>query len=145
MMTWEKMKSIQPVASKIFMNSLQNNLMSHAYIIQGLSDNVKNEMIDLLAMSIFCVERNGVEPCQQCLNCKRVISKNYPDIYRLERETQTIRTGQIRDLIHELSMTAYESDGKVFIIPSAEDMTVQAANRLLKFIEEPHEGTTIIL
>src|SRR5690625_1786314 len=145
MMTWEKMKAIQPVASKIFMNSLQQNRMSHAYIIHGFSNSVKDELIDLLAMSLFCVDKEGIEPCQQCQNCKRIISKNYPDIYRLERETQSIGTDQIAHFIRELSMTAYESDDKIFIVPDAENLTVQAANRLLKFIEEPHEGTTIIL
>ena len=145
MMTWEKMKAIQPVASKIFMNSLQQNRMSHAYIIHGLSNSVKDELIDLLAMSLFCVDNEGIEPCQRCQNCKRIVSKNYPDIYRLERETQSIGTDQIAHFIRELSMTAYESDDKIFIVPDAENLTVQAANRLLKFIEEPHKGTTIFL
>ncbi len=145
MLTWEKMSEIQPVACKIFTNSIRANRMSHAYILHGMSGSGKSELTELLAMSLFCEETNGVEPCQECHGCKRVISGNHPDIHRLKRETQTIRTEEVRDIIREFSMTGYESNQKMFIIPDAELLNIHAANRLLKFIEEPNEGTMIIL
>jgi len=60
-------------------------------------------------------------------------------------DKQTISIDQIRDLVSELSLTSYSGDGKVAIIEPANAMTNNAANSLLKTLEEPPGETLIIL
>lgn len=60
-------------------------------------------------------------------------------------DKQTIGIGQIRDLVGELAMTSYQGGGKVAVIEPAEAMTNNAANALLKTLEEPSGNALLIL
>ncbi len=75
MLTWSKLKKVQPVTSKILMNSFQKNRLSHAYLIQGQRGTGKKQIATLIAMTIFCTDKDGIEPCQSCHMCKRILSK----------------------------------------------------------------------
>lgn len=145
MMTWDKLSEVQPVTSKILMNSLKMNRISHAYLIEGMRGTGKKMLAEHLAMSIFCEEKTSVEPCQSCHNCRRIKSRNHPDIHWLEPEGRSITKGQIDELVREFSHTGFESNRKIYIISNAERFTVSAANRILKFLEEPDVETTEIL
>lgn len=142
---WEELQEIQPVTSKILMNSLRNNRISHAYLIEGMRGTGKVETARLLAMTIFCEEKNGIEPCHACPSCKRVISRNHPDVHWIEPEGRSITRGQIDGLVKEFVYTGFESNRKVYIVSGIESLTVNAANRMLKFLEEPNLQTTAIL
>jgi DNA polymerase-3 subunit delta' len=63
----------------------------------------------------------------------------------MEPDGQSIKKGQIQALQEEFSKTGVESRNKLYMIVHADRMTVNAANSLLKFLEEPHSGTTAIL
>src|SRR5690625_143660 len=143
--TWAELSKVQPVASKIFVNSLRENRVSHAYLIQGMRGTGKKSIANLLAMTLFCEERDSVEPCHHCHSCRRVVSGNHPDVHWLEREKQTIGKEQVDEFVKEFAYTGFESNKKMYIIPEAETLTVNAANRLLKFLEEPDMDTTAVL
>src|SRR5690625_944111 len=145
METWQKLKQVQPVATQILMNSLRHDRVSHAYLIQGMRGTGKKTLATLLAMTLFCLNKNGLEPCQTCHECKRIISKNHPDVYWVEPEGQSIKKEQIDDLVKEFSYTTFESNRKIYIISGSELLTINAANRILKFLEEPEIETTAIL
>lgn len=145
MKTWEELSRTQPLVSKIMTNSIRNNRVSHAYLVNGARGTGKKTLAVLMAMTLFCDDKQDVEPCQQCKECKRILSRNHPDVYWVERETQFITTEQIRALREELAFTSTESDQKLYIINEADTMNVNAANRLLKYLEEPEVGTTAIL
>src|SRR5699024_10867766 len=145
MMTWEKLQHIQPVTSKILMNSLKANRVSHAYLMEGMQGTGKKQLAELLAMSLLCNNKAGIAPCQSCHNCIRIASRNHPDVHWLEPEGRSITKGQIDELVREFSHTGFESNRKIYIISNAERFTVNAANRILKFLEEPDVQTTEIL
>ncbi|GAB4072087.1 DNA polymerase III subunit delta' [Barrientosiimonas marina] len=145
MKSWEELTKIQPLASQLMTNSIKKGRISHAYLLQGERGTGKEEMALLLAKTLFCDDRSGVEPCQECYVCKRIDSGNYPDVHWLEPDGQSIRKEQIEELQKEFSYTALESSEKVYVIKGAETMTVNASNRLLKFLEEPSQRTTAIL
>jgi DNA polymerase-3 subunit delta' len=98
-----------------------------------------------MAKSIFCLQRAGYEPCQICSNCRRIESGNHPNIYILKPDGLSIKKQQIQGLQEEFSKTGLESNKKVYIIEHADRMTVNAANTLLKFLEEPNRETTAML
>src|SRR5690625_2954900 len=145
MNTWAALREVQPVVGKMLINSLQGNRVSHAYLIQGMRGTGKKSIATLLAMSLFCENRDSVEPCNRCHSCKRVISKNHPDVHWMERGKKSIGKEEVDIFVKEFSYTGFESNKKMYIIPEADTLTINAANRLLKFLEEPHIDTTAVL
>ena len=145
MQTWIDMKDIQPLAAQMLTNSFKKERISHAYLFQGNRGTGKKEMSLLFAKSIFCKNRSGADPCQECRDCKRVDSGNHPDLHWVEPDGQSIKKDQILHLQKEFTYTGLESNRKVYIIVDADKMTTNASNRLLKFLEEPSQQTTAML
>lgn len=145
MTTWSEIEKIQPIASRMITNSIKKGRISHAYLIQGARGTGKEAIATLIAKSIFCERLTGVEPCQTCRMCKRIDSKNHPDIHWVEPEGQSIKIEQIKNLQREFTYSSFESNQKVYIIKGADTLTLNAANRILKFLEEPTQRTTAIL
>ncbi|HLR60227.1 MAG TPA: DNA polymerase III subunit delta' [Pseudogracilibacillus sp.] len=144
-MNWSSLEKAQPIASKILMNSIKKDRLAHAYLIQGLRGTGKTEIATLLTQTIFCPEKKDLEPCGTCHVCKRVSSRNHPDVHWIEKDGQSIKNEQIDYLRKEFSYSSLESTRKIYIIEDAQAMTNQAANRLLKFLEEPLIETMAIL
>ncbi|ELK48327.1 DNA polymerase III subunit delta' [Halobacillus sp. BAB-2008] len=145
MQTWTTMQEIQPLAAQMLRNSFKKDRISHAYLFQGSKGTGKKEMSLLFAKSIFCKQREGSEPCQNCRDCHRIDSGNHPDLHWIEPDGQSIKKEQILHLQKEFAYTGMESNRKVYIIVDADKMTVNASNRLLKFLEEPSQQTTAML
>ena len=145
MKTWGDMKVVQPLASRIIINSILKKRISHAYLIQGDRGTGKKTIASLLAKELFCEQKDGIEPCEQCKNCKRITSGNHPDVHWIEPDGASIKKEQIEHLQKEFTYSGLESSQKVYIIVSADALTLNAANRILKFLEEPSRKTTAIL
>lgn len=145
METWSNVAEIQPLASKIMMNSIKKDRISHAYLLQGGRGTGKEALALLLAKTLFCQEKQGVEPCQTCNMCKRIESRNHPDVHWLEPDGRSIKIDQVQHLQKEFTYSGLESNQKVYIVTHADTLTVNAANRILKFLEEPSQQTTAIM
>ncbi|MFB6469307.1 DNA polymerase III subunit delta' [Cytobacillus sp. Hz8] len=144
--TWEEMEDIQPTVLKMLKNSIMKNRLAHAYLFEGMRGTGKKEISQLLAKSLFCDSPlEGYKPCNQCVNCKRVDSGNHPDIHVVEPDGLSIKKQQIKDLQEEFTKTGVESKQKFYTIVHADRMTANAANSLLKFLEEPYSETVAIL
>ena len=90
-----------------------------------------------LSKSLFCSEKNGIFPCEKCRNCKLIEQEEFPDVTIIKPLNQVIKTERIRELVGQFSQSGIENQRQVFIIEQAEKMHVNAANSLLKVIEEP--------
>ncbi|WP_407272223.1 DNA polymerase III subunit delta' [Radiobacillus sp. PE A8.2] len=145
MQSWTHMAQIQPIASKMLKQSILKDRISHAYLFQGDKGTGKYAISLLLAKSIFCRFVRNAEPCHQCKDCNRIDSGNHPDVHQISPDGQSIKREQILHLQKEFTYTGLESNKKVYIIQEADKMTTNAANRLLKFLEEPSKQTTAIL
>jgi DNA polymerase III subunit delta' len=144
--TWEELEAIQPIVLKMISNSLVKNRIAHAYLFEGMRGTGKRETGLLLAKSLFCLSpKEDVIPCEECINCKRINHGNHPDIHIVEPDGLSIKKQQIHQLQEEFSKTGVESNQKLYMIYHADKMTVNAANSLLKFLEEPHEQTYAVL
>lgn len=142
---WTEFAEIQPLASEIIANSVKKERLSHAYLIQGERGTGKKTFATLLAMTLFCKNREEANPCQTCDTCRRIGSRNHPDVHWIVPDGTTIRNEQIDRLRKEFAFSGVESTRKVYIINETETMTTHAANRLLKFLEEPNITSTAIL
>jgi len=144
--TWQELEEIQPVVLKMIKNSMEKKRLAHAYLFEGMKGTGKREMGLLLAKSLFCLSPlSGVIPCEECNNCKRINHGNHPDIHLVEPDGLSIKKHQIQELQEEFSKTGVESRQKLYMIIHADRMTVNAANSLLKFLEEPYRETYAIL
>jgi len=127
--------------------SLRNNRISHAYIFAG-PDGVGKRLAAInFAKALNCASLVSGSPCDQCSSCKKIESSNHPDIFTLkpEEEGASIKIEDVRILIKEIYLKPFEARKKVYIIESAEYMKHEAANALLKTLEEPPSDSVIIL
>lgn len=145
MLGWSHFEKRQPLAGKVIVNSIKKDRLSHAYLIQGERGTGKKTLAILLAMTLFCENRVSTEPCGDCHACRRIHSGNHPDVHWIEPDGSTIKNEQIDHLRKEFAFSGVESTRKVYIIDRTETLTTHAANRLLKFLEEPNITSTAIL
>src|SRR5699024_9115572 len=105
----------------------------------------KEAIATLIAKNIFCKSPTGIEPCQECRECRRIDSGNHPDVHWTEPEGQSIKIEQVKSLQKEFTYSGLESKKKVYIVKDADTLTLDAANRILKFLEEPRRQTTAMM
>ncbi|SFA55312.1 DNA polymerase-3 subunit delta' [Anoxybacillus pushchinoensis] len=144
-MSWEILEINQPHVAKMISNSMRKGRIAHAYLFEGQKGTGKKEAALLFAKRLFCLTNLYKEPCETCVNCRRIQSGNHPDVHFVTPDGNSIKKQQIEQLQEEFTKTAVESNRKLYIIEHADQMTVQAANSLLKFLEEPSEKTVAIL
>ncbi|MFM1622002.1 DNA polymerase III subunit delta' [Streptococcus mutans] len=138
-----ELEKLQPKIFQEFQRILQSGKLSHAYLFSG--DFASFEMAVLLAQSRFCDSPIDTLPCGQCRSCRLIAENDFSDVKVIEPEGQMIKTATIRDLLREFSSSGFEGQSQVFIIRDADKMHTNAANSLLKFIEEPQSDTYMIL
>ena len=129
-------------------SAVQADAVSHAYILNGERGSGKKLLANLFAMSLQCEDRDDDgDACGKCRSCKQALSGNHPDIIRVTHEKpNSISVDDVREQVNnDIVIKPYGSRYKIYIIPDADLMTVQAQNALLKTIEEPPEYAVIML
>ena len=134
-MKQEQLRACQPLQFERFVHILEQGQLNHAYLFSGNFGSL--EMALFLSKSLFCSEKTGIFPCEKCRNCKLIEQEEFPDVTIIKPLNQVIKTERIRELVGQFSQSGIENQRQVFIIEQAEKMHVNAANSLLKVIEEP--------
>lgn len=137
----EELKDCQPQQYERFVRILEQNQLNHAYLFSGYFGSL--EMALFLAKNLFCTDKQGVLPCESCRSCKLIDQEEYPDVTIVRPINQIIKTERIRELVGQFSQSGIESQRQVFIIEQADKMHLNAANSLLKVIEEPQSEVYI--
>lgn len=140
-MKQDQLKAWQPDQFERFVRILEQDQLNHAYLFSGFFGSL--EMAHFLAKSLFCTDKVGVLPCEKCRNCKLIEQEEFPDVTLIKPINQVIKTERIRELVGQFSQAGIESQQQVFIIEQAEKMHPNAANSLLKVIEEPQSEVYI--
>ena len=140
-MKQDQLKAWQPDQFDRFIRILEQGQLNHAYLFSGFFGSL--EMVQFLAKSLFCTDKVGVLPCEKCRNCKLIEQEEFPDVTLIKPVNQVIKTERIRELVGQFSQAGIESQQQVFIIEQAEKMHPNAANSLLKVIEEPQSEVYI--
>ncbi len=127
-------------------SAVEQDKISHAYIINGQRGAGKKLLTRLFAMTLQC-KSGGSEPCGECQSCIQTKNGNQPDIITVKHEKPaSIGVEDIREqLTGDMMIKPYSSPYKIYIIPEADLMTVQAQNALLKTLEEPPAYAVIFL
>ena len=131
---------------KYISSAVENNRVSHAYILNGERGSGKKMLANLFAMTLLC-ETGDNEPCGKCHSCKQAESGNHPDIIRVTHEKpNSISVDDIRTQVNNtVDIKPYQGPYKVYIIPQADMMTPQSQNAIMKTIEEPPSYAVFLL
>ncbi len=124
----------------------ESGRLAHAYLLIGPTEVGKTRTAFGVAKVLNCEASPGEGFCDQCPSCRKISNGNHPDIYFVTcKPGETIKIEQIREIIARLQLKAFEAKLKVCIIKNIENMTAEAANALLKTLEEPTPGTVFLL
>lgn len=134
----------QPSIQRLFLKLIEKNNLQHAYLFDGKKGTGKKETALWIAQSLFCLNYSD-GPCGECHTCQRIASHQHPDVIELKPEGLSIKIGQVRELKQEFTKSGVEGRRKLVMIEDIEKMTTQAANSLLKFLEEPDGDIVVIL
>jgi DNA polymerase-3 subunit delta' len=124
--------------------AIRDHKLPHAYLFVGPAGVGKRATAIALAKAVNCPSGAG-DACERCAVCQRIDRRLYPDVHQVEPQGQVIKIDQIRQLQTSLMLQAYEGRCKVAILDAAEKLSIEAANSLLKILEEPPPATLFIL
>lgn len=140
-----------PEASRRLQHELTSGRVAHAYLVVGPPQVGKMVLAIELAMALNC--QGPTPPCGACAQCQKTLAGNYPDVQVLgllpdqkgERLRKLIGIDQVLALQHDAGLHPYWGQFRVFIIDDAQRLSSEAANCLLKTLEEPPAACVIIL
>jgi DNA polymerase-3 subunit delta' len=122
-----------------------NQRFPHAILIHAPSGCGGEALCRFAAQALLC--KRSPAPCGQCRDCQLATRVSHPDFHwvGVEEKKSYIAIDQIRELTTRLTLTSYESGGAVAVIAPADRMQAASSNALLKTLEEPRPGVTIVL
>ena len=126
--------------------ALANGRLHHAYLFVGPEGVGKRTVALSLARAVHCIGRNN-DFCGQCAACARIQAGNHPDVRVIEplQGKKEISIQQIREIEKELNFRSFSGGRKIAVIDPATLMNLPAQNALLKTLEEPPQGSVLIL
>ena len=140
----------QDRAVSLLQSSLQSGMLAHAYLLVEPAHVGKMTLALNLAQALNC-EAEG-RPCGECVPCQKIASASHADVQIIglaqhedAAEAKLIGIDQIKEMQHSASLPPFEGSHKVFIIDGAELLSTEAANCLLKTLEEPIGKVTFLL
>ena len=115
--------------------------LGHAYMIVSPDDDAVDEFFTLVAMAVYCPTH---EPCKACVECKKILNGNNPDVFHLNEVRDKIKVEALTGFLESVTVKPI-GEHKLYFIHRADLMNAQAQNKLLKTFEEPPKDVTIFL
>jgi DNA polymerase III subunit delta' len=142
---WDSIIGHQRVTASL-RRAVQERCPHHALLLLGPAGVGKMTLARLLAMGLVC-DSEGDRPCQECASCRKVASGAHTDVWTEEPtgKSKTITVDQVASIQRRLSFRRGGGDFRVVLVDDAGSMNEQSQNKLLKTLEEPPEGTVIVL
>lgn len=122
---------------------LKENKFSQSYMFIGKRGIGKKTLALAFAKSILCLNR-GEGFCGSCPSCLRFDKETYSEFLGFFDNGEKIKIDDIRRIIEEENLKRYEGDYRIVFIENGDRMTIEAANTLLKTLEEPIPGTIFL-
>jgi len=137
----------------LLQRSLEEESLAHAYLLVGPPHVGKMTLALNLAQAVNCEADES--PCGECASCQKIVLAKHADVQIIglvsngdsaeAKPRAEIGIDQIREMQHSASLPPFEGKHKVFIIDGAELLSTEAANCLLKTLEEPVGKVIFIL
>lgn len=119
--------------------------VAHAYLFAGPAGQGQREAAVRLAQALRCPEAREGEPCGNCLECRRIAEGLHPACVWVRPAGASLKLEQVREAVRPLQWRAAAGEYRVVVFEDAERLTPEAANRLLKVLEEPPPYAVLVL
>lgn len=132
---------------------LENNHLAHAVLLSGAADIGKLNFCLAYVQRMNCVSPTKEDyACGDCKDCRLFLARNHPDVRLVnvdenddQTKTDQIKIDDIRELNQFMNLSRRQAKFKIICINNAEHMNVNAANALLKILEEPSDNAVLFL
>jgi len=131
-------------AKALLREAVSNNKVGHAYLFRGPDGVGKKRAAITFAAFLNCNNRAD-DACGHCGSCRKYIVGSHPDLIHIAPDGAAIKIGQVRELKHQLTFPPLEAATRVIILEDIHTMRREAANSLLKTLEEPAPDNLLIL
>ncbi len=131
-------------ALDLLQHGLAQDHLAHAYLFAGPPRIGKTSLALYLARAVNCLAETG-KPCGRCLACRKIGQGVHPDVRVIDEPGASIKIAQIREIQSEMSLAPFEGRRRVYILCDFQQATLEAANCLLKTLEEPPPRVILIL
>ncbi len=123
---------------------LQSGKLPHAVVLESQKELPIKETVSMICQWAVCRGEN--KPCHVCSACVKAMNGNHPDIYtaKLSGKLEVVNVEEVRNICADAYIRPNEADRKIYILPNADKMQIQAQNALLKVIEEPPQHILFI-
>ena len=142
-------------AHPLLLAHLETGRLAHTYLFTGPPVSSKNDLVLAFARALNCEKKvpgTGLVPgtflgdACGCASCGKIERGTHPDVrWFAEEEARSLKIELVREILHEASLRPYEGRWKVFVLERAERLTPEAANALLKTLEEPPAHSVFLL
>lgn len=130
---------------QILQRLLQRDSLGMALIFSGPDGVGKRQFALTLAKAANCQQPKQNDCCDQCPVCQRIQTNSYSDVVTVQPDGVSIKIAQTRALTDDVQVRPREGKQRFFLIDEADRLREEAANSLLKTLEEPPSTSTIIL
>ncbi|HEX7598964.1 MAG TPA: DNA polymerase III subunit delta' [Polyangia bacterium] len=134
----------QDRATAILLRAVASGRLPHALLFDGPDGVGKRRAALGLALALCCPEAPNLG-CGTCEMCRRILNDQHPDVRVLVPETSQFLLEQAKDVVALASSRPHEAPARVLIIDQADCLNANAANCLLKTLEEPFPGNFMVL
>lgn len=148
-MPWNQISG-QPVAVRLLRNSLQSGRVAHAYLFHGPEGTGKRQAALNLAKALNCLAGGSLhapsdDACGKCLSCRKIDEGNHPDVHLVVPDGAYHRIEAMRKLQKAVWLRPNEGRSHVILLEDADRLRDEAANNLLKILEEPPGPAVFVL
>ena len=126
----------QTHVTRTLKNAVEQNRLAHAYLFVGPRGTGKTSTARILAKALNCVKGQTITPCGKCDNCREIAAGNSLDVIELDAASNR-GIDDVRELRDNVRYAPAKSRFKIYIIDEVHMLTKEAANALLKTLEEP--------
>jgi DNA polymerase-3 subunit delta' len=132
-------------AKDLLIDSLKAGRVAHAYLFTGPPQIGKTSLARTLAQALNCSQPDS--PCGACPSCVKIARGVHPDVQVVAGQGAgaSIKIDQVRALQREVILAPYEGRYRVYILRRMDQGTLDAANCLLKTLEEPPGHAVLVL
>ncbi|MFC1663653.1 DNA polymerase III subunit gamma/tau [Patescibacteria group bacterium] len=125
-------------------NAISSGMVSHAYLFSGPRGSGKTSLARILAKAVNCENLKVFEPCNKCSSCLEIMESRSLDLIEIDAASHR-GIDEIRNLKDGIRFAPTKSKYKVFIIDECHQLSKDAANALLKTLEEPPSHAIFVL
>ena len=134
----------QDAITRSFKNQVSHDRIGHAYLFCGTRGTGKTSMAKILARAVNCLNPKDGNPCNECANCKAILSNTSINVYEMDAASNN-KVDDIRLIREQVEYPPVGMRYKVYIIDEVHMLTESAHNAFLKTLEEPPEYAIFIL